>query len=102
MTRQMIEITFGNAISQANQLENCADEMVALSGRRMAEIKNNIMVAWQGENAMAYIEKLDITSDGIQATANRLYQIARTIRETARMFREAELRALEIAQQRTY
>lgn len=102
MTRQLIEITFGNAIAQANQLETCADEMVALSNRRMAEIKNNILAAWQGESAMAYTEKMDLTGEGILATANKLYQIARTLRETARQFREAELRAIEIAQQRTY
>ena len=102
MTRQMIEITFGNAIAQANQLETCADEMVALANRRMADIKNNILTAWQGESAMAYIEKMDLTGDGILATANKLYQIARTVRETARQFRDAELRAIEIAQQRSY
>lgn len=102
MTRQMIEITFGNAIAQANQLETCADELCALANRRMNEIKDGIQVAWQGESAVAYTEKMEQTADRIRITADKLYQIARTLRETARQFRDAELRAIEIAQQRTY
>lgn len=102
MTRQLIEITFGNAMTQANQLEACADDMVALANRRMEQIKNDILAAWQGESAHAYTAKMDQTGEGILATARNLYQIAETIREAARQFRDAELRALEIAQQRTY
>ncbi len=101
MTRQLIEITFGNAIAQANQLEACADEMTALSNRRLAEIQDNIQAAWQGESAAAYVQKLELTGERMRITANKLCRIAQTLRETARQFRDAELGAIEIAQQRT-
>ena len=102
MTRQLIEITFGNAITQANQLEACADDMMALCNRRMTEVQNGIQCSSQGAGVLAYIEKMEATSEGIRATANKLYQIAQTVRETARQFRDAELRAIEIAEQRSY
>lgn len=102
MTRQMIEITFGNALTQARQLEACADEMTNLANRRLSEIQSDIQSAWQGDGVSAYIDKVNQTGEGLRVTANKLYRIAETIRNAARIFRETELKALEIAQQRTY
>lgn len=102
MTRQMIEITFGNAMSQARQIDDCADDMMRVANRSMNSIKGDISAAWQGSSASNYLSKMDMTAANIRTTANKLYQIAETIRTVARIFRDTEIRALEIAQQRTY
>lgn len=102
MTRQLIEITFGNAITQAKQLDACADDMMRLANSSMSSIKGELNAAWQGESANAYINKMDLTAENIVKTANKLYQIADTIRKVAQIFRTTELRAIELAEQRTY
>lgn len=102
MTRQLIEITFGNAVAQAKQLDECADAMVRLANNSIGNIKSDLNSAWQGDSANAYIAKLDLTSENIITTANKLYEIARTIRKVARIFRESELRVLALAQERSY
>ena len=102
MTRQMIEITFGNAMAQARTIEDCADDMMRIANRNMNSIKGDISAAWQGTSASSYLSKMDMTAANIRTTANKLYHIASTIRSVARIFRNTELRALEIAEQRTY
>lgn len=102
MTRQLIEITFGNAMTQANQLDACADDMIRLANNSMAGIKNEINMAWQGDSANAYLAKMDITAENIVTTANKIRQIAATIRNVARIFRETELRAIALAESRTF
>lgn len=102
MTRQLIEITFGNAMTQANQLDACADDMVRLANNSISSIKGDLNAAWQGDSANAYLAKMDTTAQNMLKTADRLYQIADTIRSVARIFRNTELRAIELAEQRSY
>lgn len=102
MTRQMIEITFSSAMSQARQLDQCAEDMLRLAGTNLETIKSDISMAWQGDSASAYIGKMDLTAANIQKTAQRLQDIASTLRTVATIFRNTELRAIELAEQRTY
>lgn len=102
MTRQMIEITFGNALTQASHLEECADDMMRLANEKMGSIKSNVQYAWEGDSARAYIEKMNMTASNIVVTANKLRQTAKAIRKIAYTFRQSELRAIEIAERRTY
>lgn len=102
MTRQIIEITFGNAIAQANQLDQCAEDMLQLANRNMETIKGDIGAAWRGTSAEKYIQKMDLTAANIRKTAAKLQQIASTLRQVARVFRNSELRAIELAEQRTF
>ncbi|MBQ6832063.1 MAG: WXG100 family type VII secretion target [Oscillospiraceae bacterium] len=102
MTRKMIDITFNNAIAQARKLESCADSMVRISNTNLPNVKAQLQAAWEGDCAAAYIDKMDLTAGNIQKTANRLYEIAGTIREVAAIFRNSELKALEIATNRNY
>jgi len=102
VTRRMIDITFNNAIAQARKLESCADSMVRISGTNLPNVKAQLQAAWEGDCAAAYIDKMEMTAAGIRKTANRLYEIAATIREVATIFRNSELKALEIATNRNY
>lgn len=98
----MIEITFGNALAQAREIEACADSMTQLAKTSLPGVKNELSAAWQGDSANNYMAKVDMTSANIARTAERLYQIAETLRSVARIFRDSEIRALELAEQRTY
>lgn len=102
LTRQLIEITFGNAMTQARQLDQCAEDMLRVANNNMGNIKGDISAAWQGESANAYIQKMDLTAGNIVKTAQRLQEIAQTLRTVANIFRNTELRAIELAEQRTY
>lgn len=102
MTRNMIEITFGNALMQANQLDECAETMRKLANSELESVSTGLRVAWQGEAANAYLEKMVLTQANMIKTSAKLTEIAETLRKIARVFRESELKALEIAEQRTY
>ena len=38
MTKQLIEISFGNAMTQAKQLETCADDLMNVARRNLSVI----------------------------------------------------------------
>ena len=102
MTRRMIEITFSEAMNQASRIEACADEMSTVARSNLPGTRSDSNLAWQGSSANAYLSKVDLSGNNIQTTANRLYEIARTLRSVARAFRDAELRAIELAERREY
>lgn len=102
MTRQLIEITFGNALSQARQLEQCAEDMLRVANTNMESVKGDLSAAWEGESANAYMRKMDTTAANIAKTARRLQDIAATLRRVAQIFRNTELKAIELAEQRNY
>ena len=102
MTRQTIEITFSSAMSRARQLDQCAEDMLRLANSNMETVKRDISMAWQGDSASAYIGKMDLSAANIRRTAQRLQEIASTLRTVATNFRNSELRAIEIAEQRSY
>ena len=102
MTREIIEISFGNAMAQARELDACAKCMELLVKSSLGDIQNEMALTWQGNNANEYFNKLNITGDNILKTAKKLRDIAETLRRVARIFQETETRALEIARQRTY
>ena len=102
MTKELMEITFGNAMAQARELESCAESMEQLANNKLASIQNELAMTWQGENANHYFVKMERTEDNILKTAGKLRDIAETLRRVAKIFRDSETRALEIAAQRTY
>lgn len=102
MTKELIEITFGNAMAQAKELESCADSMDSLVRGSLSSLQSEMALNWQGESASAYFQKVDLTGNNILKTAEKLRNIAEVLRKTARLFKDAETKALEIAQQRTY
>ena len=102
MTKQMIEITFGNAMTQARQLDECAETMERLANGHLTQIREGISSGGEGTAAQQYMQKMDMTAENMRKTADKLRKIADTLRRVARIFRESELRVLEIASQRTY
>lgn len=102
MTRRMVEITFDEALRQASRIEACADDMDRVARTNIPGICSEIGEAWQGDSAGAYLTKVETSADNIAATANRLTEIAQTLRTVARIFRDSELAAIELAERRDY
>ena len=100
MTKQLIEISFGNAMTQAKQLETCADDLMNVARRNLSVIKVEIGDAWRGKSADMYLEKMDTVTGNMIKTANKLYKTAETLRRVANTFRDTELRALELVAQK--
>ena len=99
-TARAISIAFGNAISQAEKLENSAEQMRA-SKRQLDEIKNSLKAGWEGESASLYFQKCEQLGEKLRRTADDLDQIAGVIRRSAKVYRDAELRALDAVKTRT-
>jgi WXG100 family type VII secretion target len=97
-----IKIDFAQAKKCAKELEDIAAEMKSLSNRDMEDSLQNLFGAWTGEAATAYINKGVKLQQKITANAANLERIAATIRSTAKRIYDAEMRALEIARERTY
>ena len=72
MTKELIEITFGNALAQAKELETCADSMENLVRGSLSSIQSEMALSWQGENANAYFQKVNLTGNNILKTAGLL------------------------------
>lgn len=99
-TARAISIAFGNAISQAEKLENSAEQMRA-SKRQLDEIKNSLKAGWEGESASLYFQKCEQLGEKLKRTADDLEQIARVIRSSAKTYRDTEMRALNIVRTKT-
>lgn len=98
----MVEITFSEALRQARRIEACADDMSRVANTNLPGICSEIGDAWQGDSAGAYLSKVETSAGNIATTANRLYEIARTLQTVARIFRDSELAAIELAERRDY
>jgi len=102
MTTSEILFNYHQAIRQAEKLDNVANNLSRLSGDRMESTIGTLNSAWQSDNSPQYIRKVQKVQTDITKSADKLRKIAGAIRTTAEAVRNAELRALEIAKQRTY
>ena len=102
MTKEMIEITFGGAMSHARKLDECAEELTRIAKNRVGSIKGDTSVCWQGDSAQAYVAKLDETAANMLQTATKMRNSAKKIRDIADIFKKTELLALEAIQNSTY
>ncbi len=95
-TRQEIEMDFSRAISQAQELENIADDLSRAANRGVGAallvLKNN----WTGSTG----ESIELAGSRMNAdiyrTADDLIRIAKNIRTTADIVYRAEKAALSI------
>ena len=89
----LIEMNFRQAKQQAAQLEELAARLENLAKQDLQETMQELSGVWKGENAEAYMRKGNRLEENIAATAAKLKQIATY---------ETEMRAREIAAERTY
>ena len=101
-TQKEIDIDFQMAMNEAGRLKEIAEGMGNLAKRDMADNLQSISMNWKGENASVYLRKGQELSDRIGDTASDLNDVAVLIENTARRIYEAEMRALDIANKRSY
>ena len=100
MSSDSIRINFSQAKAQADNISELADNMRTLAEREFNDTIQQIASAWQGESAWAYLAKAEQVRSSILSTAKALADVANEIRVEAKRIYDAEMRALEIAQQR--
>ena len=101
-SQKMIEMDYQQAVSQAEELERIAVQLKNQAEQNFPGIIENIQSAWQGDNADSYIKKANTLQPRMMRTSENLKSVAQTIRTVSKNTYEAELRAIEIAQERTY
>ena len=95
-TRHEIEMDFARAISQAQEIENIADDLSRAASRgagpALLVLKNN----WRGSAGESIELAGNRMNTDIYTTADDLMRIARNIRKTADIVYRAEKAALNI------
>lgn len=87
---------YNNAISQANQVDNIAKEMLAVANRQLQTTMDSIGACWRGEASQQFLGHCATTQADIRDQAKKLQDLARRIREVARIIEAAEERAKEL------
>lgn len=100
-TRESIRADLNAAYAQANQLENAARRLDSAAGDAGLNGSLSMVQAnWTGNNANNYLNKGHELKRKMNTSASRLNQIAGTIRTVAKNIYDAELRNIELAEQR--
>lgn len=102
MTRSEILFNYRQAVRQAEKLENLANRLKKLSQNKMRDTVGQLQGSWQSDHSNQYLSKVHRVSEEIAATAGKVMDIANAVRTTAEAVKNAELRALEIAKNRSY
>ena len=92
-----IQITFHEAIGQADNLSDCADNLKSIQSQ-LDGIMEALQSGWSGEAAGQFMGKCSALQQKIGRASSDLGQISTSIRSAARAYYEAEMRALELAQ----
>ncbi len=96
-TAWQIQMDFRKAMDAARKLRNIADSMdhnADSLGGSIDSINRN----WDGENSEKYITKGNKVQGNIRTTASGIRRVAEAIEEIAIRTRDAELAAIEIAE----
>lgn len=101
MTRYQLYIDLLSANARAGDLERTANRL-----KKTAESVSNethaITNNWTGNAASEYIKKGNMLVEKIMAEARAIDLYAQTIRRIARRIYETEIKALDMANSRTY
>lgn len=102
MTRSEILFNYRQAIRQADRLDDIAKKLSRLTSNQMNSTIGTLKSAWKSDNSPQYYSKMSKVQEDIKDDASDLKKIAQAIRDTAEQIKQAELRALEIAESRSY
>ena len=101
-TRESIEMDFRQARAQADKIDGIAERLSQLANNQFGNTLQNMAAEWKGENASAYLDKGARLQNRMDASASDLRNSAAAIRRAARRIYDAEMAALEIANNRGY
>lgn len=97
-----IEWNYIQAKKQADRLDEQADRLNRLVSCQMEETLQELSCNWKGNSAAAYIAKGERVESQIRTLSAELQRTAAVIRSSARRTYQAEMRARELAKNRTY
>lgn len=101
-TRESIEMDFHMACSQADRVDEIADNLSNISSKQFGGTLQELSAGWKGSNASSYLNKGTRLQGKMNDTADDLHAIASEIRAIAKRIYDAEMAALEIAMARSY
>lgn len=102
MTRHEIFLNYSQAMKQADRLDEVAQRIEKLVGEKIERTTDALKAAWQSDNSPQYIWKVKGVQKEISGNAKEIRKVAQNIRSAAEEMKRAELRALEIAERRSY
>ena len=96
-SRNTIQLEFQQVSSQARTLEQCADELQAVR-RQLNTLVDELRMGWAGESAELYFRKCSELAAKLNTSQQNLSRTAGVIKRSAQAYRDAELAAIELAQ----
>lgn len=102
LSRTAIIFNFRKAIQQADELDDIARQLSRMASSDFSATMQKVSANWKGANASAYLVKGNRLQGDMVSTAAALRGIATEIRNVARRIYNAEMRALAIAEDRSY
>lgn len=102
MTKQKLYCDFVQAIFKSSKIEKKAREIIRIADNGIASEIENIDSNWHGEASDVFIQKGRTIQSDLNDVANSLIKTAELIRKVAKRVYDTEMKALEIAESRTY
>ncbi len=93
-----IQFNYRKAVSQANQLENLADELRNLATRNVDAALDQVAANWKGDSSNLFLQKGNKSKDDLIKAAKQLSNTANAIKRAAENVRRSELEAKRIAE----
>lgn len=98
MTEQEINYRFDKIKERVDELNAAADSIEANTLEPLESLLSNINQAWDGINSDDYLRKCQKEYDKVQSTVNLMRTTAAEIERIAQNAKDADMRALRIAQ----
>lgn len=95
-TKEEIEIDFSRAISQAQELEQIAQELSNIANAHLEGAFAMLRNSWKGDNQTVFDQKGETITNEMYDTADEMIRVAKSIRTTADIVYRAEKSALAI------
>lgn len=97
-----INMNYKKAMAKADELDELAASIAKMASSELGGAMQVISNNWKGESADIFINKGMSLQNQIVSTSKKLKETAAAIRNIANRTRNAELRALELANKREY
>ncbi|NMA33885.1 MAG: hypothetical protein GX940_04950 [Clostridiaceae bacterium] len=96
----IMNFNYNQAIRQADQIDSAAGELLNTANRQLQTTLESVAACWNGDASAQFISYCRTVQEDIRREAGKLQDLARRIRQVARIIREAEERARELQRQR--
>ncbi|WP_167955882.1 WXG100 family type VII secretion target [Anaerosporobacter faecicola] len=100
MSEASIAMDFAKACKQSEQIHEIANQLSTLSTKQFDETMRLLSSNWEGDSSKQYLNKCVDLQEAMKMSADNIHDVATTIYNVAKRIYEAELRNLQIAQQR--